>query len=163
MGVARKFNRLAPGKYVGKNGYFLTLTTASRAKVFVEQQIVDAHVAVLGQTADALGFDVVAYCFMPDHMHLLVFGRNDASDGILFVKQYKQATGFAYKQSTGRQLWQKSFYDHILRKQEDVMECAKYILANPVRKGLVDHARDYPYSGSLVYGDAIFNGIAMEA
>ena len=47
--------------------------------------------------------------------------------------------------------WQTSFYDHFLRKEEDVRDVVMYVLHNPVRKGLVSEWREYPYSGSLVY------------
>ena len=46
-------------------------------------------------------------------------------------------------------LWQPSFYDHVLRKDEDLLETVKYIFNNPVRKKIVAHYLDYQLSGSL--------------
>ena len=46
-------------------------------------------------------------------------------------------------------LWQPSFYDHVLRKNEDLLETVKYIFNNPVRKKIVKHYQDYPLSGSF--------------
>jgi len=43
------------------------------------------------------------------------------------------------------------FYDHILRKDEDIPKQINYILQNPVRKGLVKNWKDYPYKGSTLY------------
>jgi len=60
------------------------------------------------------------------------------------------------KQDTQRLLWQKSFYDHVLRQDEDVQHTVNYILGNPVRNQMVEQARDYPYSGSLLYGRKVF-------
>ena len=51
----------------------------------------------------------------------------------------------------GRRLWQRSFHDHGLRKEEDLEDAARYIWENPVRKRIVDHARNYVWSGSLVW------------
>ena len=47
----------------------------------------------------------------------------------------------------GRQgtLWQKAFYDHAVRKDEDVRGIARYIVANPLRSGLVKNIGDYPH------------------
>jgi hypothetical protein len=45
-------------------------------------------------------------------------------------------------------LWQARFYDHVMRTGEDGRRMAKYILDNPVRKGLVEEAGMYPYSGT---------------
>jgi hypothetical protein len=78
---------------------------------------------------------------MPDHLHLLVSG-GDRSRLIRFVQHFKQATGH---RSPG--LWQRSFYDRILRYEEVVEEVAFYIWSNPVQAGLVEDAKDYAYSG----------------
>ena len=91
---------------------------------------------------------------MPDHLHLLVEG-SEASDLPVFVKDFKQRTGFQYRRARGQSLWQKSYYDHILRTEEDVHGVARYIVGNPVRAGLVAAAKDYPYCGSFVWGEAI--------
>ena len=45
-------------------------------------------------------------------------------------------------------LWQPSFYDHVLRKDEDLLDTVKYIFNNPVRKKIVTHYLDYHLSGS---------------
>jgi putative transposase len=42
--------------------------------------------------------------------------------------------------------WQRGFYDHALRKEEDAEKAAQYMVNNTVRKGLVNSWRDYPYS-----------------
>ena len=47
--------------------------------------------------------------------------------------------------------WQKSFWDHFLRVEEDLQEVVDYVLYNPIRRGLVEEWRDYPFSGSLVF------------
>ena len=48
-------------------------------------------------------------------------------------------------------LWQDGFYDHVLRREEDSLAIAAYIVANPVRAGLVKSVTEYPYSGSALY------------
>ena len=45
---------------------------------------------------------------------------------------------------TGR-FWQDGFHDHALRKEENVIEAARYIVANPLRAGLVSSVADYPH------------------
>jgi hypothetical protein len=47
-------------------------------------------------------------------------------------------------------LWQRSYYDHILREDEDVVGVARYVLENPVRAGLVTEVIQYPFHGSFV-------------
>jgi hypothetical protein len=45
----------------------------------------------------------------------------------------------------------KNFYDHIIRNDENYEKVIYYILNNPVRAGIVDHWKKYPYKGSTVY------------
>ena len=84
---------------------------------------------------------------MPDHLHLLIEGQCDAADALAFVHQAKQRSGYAYGQLGLGQLWQPSFYDRILRNDEETLSVVRYILDNPMRAGLVASPRDYPFSG----------------
>lgn len=69
----------------------------------------------------------------------------------LFLRDFKQITGFTFKKRTGRTLWQKSYHDHIFRSEESVRRAAQYIAANPVRAGIVANQAEYPYTGSFVW------------
>ena len=131
----------------------MTLTCAARRTAFAKKDLVESSIEALRSCADKHGFAVLAYCFMPDHLHLLVEG-GAGSDLPRFVKDFRQRTGYAYRRASGEALWQKSYYDHVLRKEEDVREAARYVVDNPVRAGLVTAARDRPYSGSFVWGKA---------
>jgi len=74
-----------------------------------------------------------------------------ASDLLLFVHTLKQRTAYEYRRSYSDVLWQKGYYEHVVRDDETTLEIARYVLANPVRGGLVMEPRDYPFSGSLVF------------
>jgi len=87
---------------------------------------------------------------MPDHLHLLVEALAADSCLLAFVKDFKQRSGFVYKQSCGVPLWQDGYHDHIIRGDEVVMKLARYLLENPVRVGLVRHPLDWQTLGSLV-------------
>jgi putative transposase len=95
--------------------------------------------------------DAHAYLFMPDHCHLLIEGNSDESDLWQCVVDFKQGSGFWLAKKGYVEQWQKDFYDHILRNDEDLEKQARYILGNPVRKGLVTDWRAYPYKGSTIY------------
>ena len=140
--------------YRGVAAYSLTLACADRRAVFADKSLVESCIETLRSCAEKHGFAVLAYCFMPDHLHLLVEG-GAGSDLPKFVKDFRQRTGYAHRLASGEALWQKSCYDHVLRHEEDVREAARYVLGNPVRAGLVLAAGDYPYSGSFAWGEAI--------
>jgi REP element-mobilizing transposase RayT len=78
---------------------------------------------------------------MPDHVHLVVsFGGIDKPMQTIVSK---------WKEWTAKSLgihWQRDFFEHRLRKEEGFREKADYVLANPVRAGLVDRPEDWPYT-----------------
>jgi len=150
----RKRNRLPLDSYNGVRAYFLTLTSAQRKPIFRDQGMVAACLGELDLSSERRGFTVLVYCFMPDHLHLLVQG-DDEADLPWFVKDFKQRTGYAYRRANAKTLWQKSYHDHVVRTEEDVEDIARYIVGNPVRASLADAPADYPYSGSFVWGRSI--------
>jgi len=96
---------------------------------------------------------------MPDHLHIVVEGANDESDMARFVKAFKQVTAFRYKAETGGRLWQKKYYDHVLRALDSLDAVLGYVWMNPVRTGLCADWREYPHSGSFTME---WNGRAMD-
>ncbi len=116
---------------------------------------------MLRQACEKEGFTLAAYCFMPDHAHLLVQTETE-SDLVRLIHRFKQETGWWFRTrgeagglkasptSPGARprLWQKSYYDHVLRRDEELSEVIRYILENPVRAGLVASCDDYPYAWS---------------
>ena len=67
-----------------------------------------------------------------------------------FIKNLKLTTSREYRKRFRTTLWQKKFYDHILRPRDEPAGVAGYIWMNPVRKGLCEDPWQYPYSGSFV-------------
>lgn len=101
---------------------------------------------MLAEAAQTCGFPLCAYCFMPDHCHVLVQG-SEGSDLADLMKRFKQRSAFAYKQKTGKALWQKGYHDHLIRNEDDELESFWYIMQNPVKAGLVDNIGDYLFLG----------------
>jgi putative transposase len=84
---------------------------------------------------------------MPDHLHLLLQGGSLKANLLKFVNGFKQRTSYGFWLRNKKELWQVSFYDHILRDADAPADVAWYIWMNPVRAGLVKKAGEYPYSG----------------
>ena len=90
---------------------------------------------LLETLANERGTEVFAWCFMPDHVHFLL----QDFDLVEFVRLFKgRLTPRARQLERSRPLWQKSFYDHALRKSESVFTIAGYIWENPVRAQLTN-------------------------
>ena len=137
--------------YLGPHRYSLTFCTDRRQKLFTTKDVVDLVLEQIARAATEYQFEITTYCFMPDHLHLLVEGKSAGSDAKQFIARAKQYSGFYYKQARGSKLWQRYGFEHVLRDDELTLVVAKYILENPIRAGLVKRVEDYPFLGSLVY------------
>jgi putative transposase len=147
----KKRTRLKGFDYEGNYRYFITLCAYEKKPIFSDNSSVDWLIDILKNESEKFGFKVWVYCFMPDHLHLLIEGKENNSNLKKFISSFKQKTGFYYKQKTRDQLWQINFYEHILRKEENTINVANYILGNPVRKGLVNNFANYRFVGSFEY------------
>ena len=155
--------RLKTFDYRGIHRYFLTFCTHERRRLFVMADCVAlVHLQFL-RTAAGSQMAILAYCFMPDHVHLLIEGLSDDSDGRLFIARAKQFSGFHFQKQFGVPLWQRYGFEHTLRADEDALSVARYILENPVRAGLVTQVQDYPYLGSKVHSvEEILEALQMD-
>ena len=142
-----KHHRLTGGAYRGRVSAAFTLCVAQRKQLFITASNVEVFVSFLEKAARKHNFRAI-YCFMPDHLHLTALGNSDNSDVLLAVKEYKQVTGYWSNQHLPSFVWQRSFYDRIIRARE-LGSHVRCVLDNPVRKGLVQEWRDYPFSGAI--------------
>mgnify|MGYP000287619504 FL=1 len=89
---------------------------------------------------------------MPDHAHWLI-SLGPASSLSGFVGALKRESARAVREAActeiGRPLWMSSFHDRALRDTDDVLAVARYIVANPLRAGLVKRLGDYPFWNAL--------------
>ncbi len=145
----RKRIRLASKVYAGPGAFSVTLSTAYRRKLFCDESVINVCLSALTGATMREGVEVLAYCFMPDHLHLLLEAK-EGSNLIGFMKTFKQMSAFRYRQAFHRHLWQKGYYDHVLRKEEDVRSVAQYIFENPVRAGLIDSTDEYSFLGGTL-------------
>ena len=153
----RKPLRIPNYDYSLCNAYFLTLCTKNREPLFWSvgatcgRPLEQPPLSDLGQIAASEiekihtiypSVFVEASCVMPDHIHLLLVilagadGRPQVAPTISRVIQ--QFKGSVTKQS-GKPLWQKSFYDHVIRNDEDYLACWQYIEQNPMKLQVNNH------------------------
>src|SRR5580765_7084061 len=101
--------------YVGLYRYFLTFCTDWRRPLFGTAAVVSLTLSQISRAAAHEGFALLAYCFMPDHLHLLVEGLTDAADCRRFIKSAKQNSGYYFEKEFNRKLWQRYGFERILR------------------------------------------------
>ena len=148
VGISKNIRLSAPS-YIGRQHYFVTLCSFHRKKTFVDARRASWLVEVLRNVCATRNFAVQAYCLMPDHFHLLAEGLEPTSDLLNLVKTFKLKTSRTYFSQTSQNLWQRKFYDHILRPNESPESVAWYIWQNPVRRGLCATPQEYSFSGAF--------------
>lgn len=96
---------------------------------------------------DAAGVsETVAFVLMPDHLHWLMILRSASLEAVM--RRFKSVSARAVNRlcaRPGMPLWQSGYHDHALRTDEDLRAAARYLVANPVRAGLVQSVMDYPH------------------
>ena len=120
--------------------YFVTTCVADRRRLLARS---DIHIILQEEWAgwhERHGWAVGRYVVMPDHVHWLVQLNEGARLGEV-VRRFKARVSL----QLGTSVWQRGFYDHALRKDEDLVPVARYVVANPVRAGLVPRVGDYPH------------------
>ena len=87
----------------------------------------------------------LAWVVMPDHVHWLLQLR--ATPLSRCVQAFKSRSARAINAARGASgmVWQAGYHDHRLRNDEDLRTQARYIVLNPLRRGLVARIEDYPY------------------
>ena len=137
--------------YRGLYRYFLTFCTFERNAYFTDAGNVDLVRRQILRAADEQQFAITAYCFMPDHLHLLVEGLREDASLKDFVARAKQYSGYYFRQQTKQTLWQRYGFERVLRENDDTKQVATYVIGNPLRAGLVKDLADYPFWGSGSY------------
>lgn len=147
----RKSIRIDNFDYSTSGAYFITICTANREKIFwdgvgadiirpqnmplspigriVEQGILQIANHYKNVTVDK-------YCVMPDHIHLILRIESDAYGRMISAATVSTAIGSMKRwvsQQVGKPIWQKSFYDHGIRNQQDYNETWEYIENNPLK------------------------------
>ena len=129
--------RLKTFDYLGCHRYFLTFCVKGREQIFRTPIRVNLVRTQILRTAERYGFALLAYTFMPDHLHLLVEGRRADADLRRFAAAARRMSSNACRGLAPGGIWQDGYFERTLRPGEDAGACIDYILANPVKAGLV--------------------------
>jgi REP element-mobilizing transposase RayT len=142
----RKNIRLSKEAYSSSSLIFsITICTKDRKPLFKDKNWAAMIIDTLKTGPLGKGVKCDAYCLMPDHLHLQVSPIN--GNLIDLINRWKSYTAnLLQKHGLKGSCWQRSFYDHALRKEEDIQTTAEYIVNNPVRAGLVNNWEDYQFS-----------------
>lgn len=133
-------HRLRKGRY-SESGQIYLVTTVTHKRVAVFDQLTEARLLISTIREDARrgSHQTLAFVVMPDHLHRLLQLKQGSLSSL--VGRVKSISA----RRLGGQVWQEGFHDHALRQEEDLVALARYVVANPLRAGLVERLGDYPH------------------
>ena len=141
--------RLSGFNYAWPRIYFVTINSKGRRPMFDDERVASATINCLKELRRQLNFTVYVFCLMPDHFHALIgLGSSGKTLGTICGAFKSVSTRVHWQWHSGK-LWHRQFYDHIIRNREDFDDTLNYIRMNPVRRGLVGRAEDWPYTERL--------------
>ena len=131
--------------------YFITTCTHQRRPILACASAATILREEWTRALDQHGWLVGRYVVMPDHVHFFCAEtpRADLKPLSEFIQRWKEWTSKRLVQALGQPapIWQRQFFDHVLRHGESYAEKWSYVVENPVRAGCVDDAKDWPWQG----------------
>ncbi|EKT4522694.1 transposase [Pseudomonas putida] len=125
--------------------YLLTTTVQHRQPIFRDFHLARILVGELRKAQETGLARSLAWVVMPDHLHWLLELQHTSLDALMRRVKCRSAylVNRSYQQQGG--LWQKGYHDRALREEDNIRATARYIVANPLRAGLVSTIADYPH------------------
>ena len=125
--------------------YLLTTITHQRKPLFGDFHNARLLIQQLRRSDQEQACRSLAWVVMPDHLHWLIELKS-VTLGTLMRRFKSRSSLELHKAGVRHQpIWQTGYQDHALRREENVVHVARYIVANPLRAGLVSSIRDYPH------------------
>jgi putative transposase len=142
--------------YVNAPMYFVTSCTKNRTQLLARDEVANILIDEWRAARDRHGWAVGRYVVMPDHVHFFCrpeLGAKPLSEFVGFWKSYTSrkihALGLPRSTPAATTLWQREFFDHVLRSAESYREKWNYVRDNPVRAGLVSTANEWKYASEI--------------
>ncbi|MDD2892372.1 MAG: transposase [Halothiobacillaceae bacterium] len=132
--------------YVVGGVYFFTLVTYRRRYVFVDDARVETLRSALRNLMEQRPFIIDAMVVLPDHVHCIWRLPPDDADYSSRWREVKKFCTRSLRAQDGAPLWQRRFWEHTIRDQDDWRRHLDYIHYNPVKHGYVSCAKDWRWS-----------------
>ena len=140
MYYSRKSPRMQHYDYSNENYYFITICTHNKKCLFGRpeennflRKLVEQHISKIETHYQCVQLD--KYVVMPNHIHMiLVLNQGQQVNIQQVIGQFKSGVTRTARKNTGeKQIWQRSFHDHVIRDQAGYEKIWLYIENNPIK------------------------------
>jgi putative transposase len=128
--------------------HFITFSCYKRQPFLITPDAKDTLQNILEKTRHQQNLCIVAYVFMPEHVHLLI---NEPGNDTLatFLQIFKQLSARQLKSADQKQFWERRYYDFNVFTTDKYVEKIRYIHRNPVARGLVSNPKTTAGAASI--------------
>ncbi len=136
--------------YQSGGHYFFTVVTHCRRPIFNNPQIVEQLKIVINKVKKKHAFSLNAIVILPEHLHVLwKLPENDSDFSTrwrLIKRYFSMGLNAMINHRQEKDIWQRRFWEHVIRNEDDWQKHMDYIHYNPVKHGLVQMLGDWPHS-----------------
>jgi len=139
--------------YIPNSIIFITTVTKDRIPLFKSTDNVELLQRTIDRVKEKHPFDMIAFSFLPDHFHLLLQLQEGNPNFSVIMMSIKGNFTANYKNQYGMtaptSLWQRRFWDHIIRNEQDLKNHLDYVHWNPVKHGFVKRPEEWQFSSFM--------------
>lgn len=136
--------------YIPNTDIFITVVTYNRNPLFKYKKNIGLFFETLNNVQRIYSFEIYANVLLPDHFHWILRLAESNENFLNIIHSFKRNFTLNYKKANQINIhlaiWQKRFWDHVIRDEEDLKNHLDYIHWNPVKHNLVSRPNQYEYS-----------------
>ncbi len=125
--------------------YLLTTVTLNRKALFTDWRLARPVIDAIKTAEQEDAAHTYCWVLMPDHLHWLAELRHGTLATVMGRLKSRSILGINRAMGTTGPVWQRGYHDRALRREENLKHMARYVVANPIRAGIVERASDYPF------------------
>ncbi len=134
----RKTLRIPQYDYSSNGYYFITICTLDKKHFFGEVKNEEMYLNAIGKIAlnkmteirKSYNIEISKYVIMPNHIHMIIAMDDDNTTPLSgIIKKYKEWI----TKEIGKSIWQRSYYDHVIRNESDYLRIWEYIEENVIK------------------------------
>ncbi len=131
--------------------FFITTNTYGRREILADDRTASILIEEWKSASARHGWYVGQYTIMPDHVHFFCSAGGHGRSLSEFMKSWKEWTSKRIKRECGIEgsIWQREFFDHLIRNEASYAQKKDYVFNNPVRAGLVKNADEWKWKGEI--------------
>jgi len=149
--------------YVPGGTYFFTVVTYQHRKIFHDPQACELLKVIWSKVIKNFPFTTNTFCLLPDHFHCVItLPQNDTNFSIRlreikrlfsvsFHDEKNNSLNCSRQKRSEKNIWQRRFWDHLIRNEKDFNNHIEYTHFNPVKHGYVNQVKDWEYSSFHKY------------